>query len=1036
MKKITKIATLALSLGVSAVACLYNPVTLNGVQADSTHKVITIEEFQTEFSGYEEVTLPYGKSGSDNVVPKVYTQNNVEVQDTDATDEAFTFAPEYSVYKVVYSVGDISKTFMINVELANPELTLEENADIILPSTSVTNRQVVIPYPTVLDEDGEALKNAIGEAYSNYEIAAHTTVKVIAPNNSELTSVENDYGVMVDTTNVYASSGENKVYYKAFTPKMLGAYTVKYSFAISNTTTGELAKTINISKTFNTEREITYTLNSGMPTAVLGVEATLPKVTVTDKTNDISNVEAKVKVSVKYIKEDGSYSTPEVVNNYKFTPAVASDYIVTYEVEDYFGNKAATTSYVIRNVVDSKAPTSLLAVDAYTVEGVDTTTEEFKTARVSASYKIPSKIATGTTVTFPAIYAEDNVTALEDLTFSRTIKPKYSSTVSKTFANAFNETETYTFNSENGLPAGTYVVTYSVTDAAGKTTSTNFEISVKDAYADTVAPVISFTANLPKFVKVGEEVTFKKPTAKDYDDADKQVVGSARLNVRTYYFIGDSVPMSGEVVDYTKLTLIEGTSTNLTFKAPNVETNGTKIGVYCEVSDSNGNTSSQVKYMTVLNDQTVPTVDSVADLNASYNQYDNITIPTIVFNDQDSDTINSVVVEVYNRFGNKVAVTGMSSTLEGTKLTISGATFTATQSGEYNYIVTATDLGGNTVIVCDTITAAKVSVPVLKISKETATISLGETFDLDIYKVYDEGIVDDSVEVDVNVVGPSHALANLILTPNTVGEYRVTYTCEAYSISKELVITVTDSQGPVLNFEKGKPTLNIAAVGEVVLPEFTASDNSGEETTLEVTVKYNNEDVAVEKVLSGGYKFNAESTGTYTVVYKATDVNNNETTQSFSIVVGDKTGPVIDFGDININRPATKKLNDTLTLDLSKITISDNYDGEISTDKLTITLRDPDGNKVTGTNYSYELTKAGTYTLTYRVKDAAGNYNSEQSFDIEVKADEIEETSIDNNVGMVIAIIASLAVLAGVIVYFFKPEKASVSVKPSKKDDK
>lgn len=1029
MKKITKIATLALSLGVSAVACLYNPVTISGVQADSTHRVITIEEFETEFSGYEEVTLPYGKSGSDNVVPKVYTQNDVEVQDTNAQDEVFTFAPEYSVYKVVYSIGDISKTFMINVELAEPELTLEDNASVILPSTSVTNRQVVIPYPTVLDDNGDKLLNAVGEAYSDYEIASHTTIKVIAPNNTELTSVDGDAGSMVDTTDVYASAGENKVYYKAFTPKMLGEYTVKYSFAISNTTTGELSKTVNISKTFNTEREITYTLNSGMPTAVLGVEATLPKVTVADKTNDISNVEAKVKVSVKYIKEDGSYSTPEVVNGYKFTPKVASDYIVTYEVEDYFGNKAATTSYVIRNVVDSKAPTSLLAVDAYTVDGADTTSDEFKAARVSVSYKIPSKIATGTTVTFPAIYAEDNVTSLADMTFSRTIKPKYSSTVTKTFESAYNQTEDYKFET-----AGTYVVTYSATDAAGKTTSTNFEISVKDAYGDTVAPVITFNANLPKFVEVGGELTFKKPTAKDYNDADKQVVGDARLNVRTYYFVGDSVPMSGEVVDYTKLTEIEGTSANLTFTVPNVATNGSKLGIYCEVKDSSGNTASEVKYVTVLNDQTVPTVDSVGALNATYNQYDAITIPTIVFNDQDSDTINSVVVEVYNRFGNKVAVNGMSSELEGTKLTISGATFTATQSGEYNYVVTATDLGGNTVIVCDTINVTKVSVPVLKISKETATISLGETFDLDIYKVYDEGVVDDTVEVDVDVEGPSHALANLILTPNTVGEYVVTYSCPAYSISKELVITVTDSEGPVLNFEKGKPTLKVSAVGEVTLPEFTASDNSGENVTLEVTVKYNSEEVAVEKLTSGGYKFNAESTGTYTVVYKATDVNNNETTQSFSVVVGDKNGPVVDYGDISINRPATKKLNDTLTLDLSKISINDNYDGEIAIDKLSITLRDPDGNKVTGTNYSYELTKTGTYTLTYKVKDAAGNYTTE-SYDIEVKADEIEETNVDNNVGMVIAIIASLAVLAGVIVYFFKPEKSIVSVKPSKKNE-
>ena len=1020
MKKLTKIGTATFGLALGVTSLCAQPLSVSNVLADpATVDAYTLPAFVTEFSGYDLVKLPFATKGAEKISPKVYTQNGVEVEDSDLTDDQFTFAPTRSVYKVVYTLNGVDKAFTVNVNLVEPVLSIAEGE--IVPDYTVKDTAIALPYPTVLDADGEKLLNASGVAYTDEELKGKITITVTAPSGAVVTDTdaEGKVGTLVKdaTTGVYT-----------LTPKALGEYTVNYKFKSDNTLTGELTKTIKVSSTFKTERTIEYKLNSSIPTNVtLGVETTLPKVTVTDKTNDLTSVDAKVKITAKYIKADGTYSDAVEIKDYKFNPTEAGDYIISYEVEDYYGNKAQATNYVIRDVKDNKAPYNLTIVDAYDVTG-DVTTDEFKEARVNVDYKIPSKIAKGTKVTFPAVYAEDNVTGLKDLTFVRSVKVKYSSSsTSTTLSGNFNETAEYTF--EN---AGTYVVTYSVTDKAGKTTSKTYEIVVIEGYTDSVAPKISFSSTLAKYYVVGDKIKFNKPTAIDYNDAERTTIGDARLNVLTYWYQG---------ADVDNKTLLTAKNGVYEMTVPNVA-GGTEITILTETQDTFGNLATDTKKFTVIND-TTPSTISMPVISSSYNQGDVVAIPEITVEDVDGvDTIKNVSLEVYNKYGNKVTVQNVTTETVGSQIVIKDATFTASFSGEYRILCVVTDMGNNVSVATQTIEATKTSEPVLKLDKESIDASVGDTVDLNIFTVYDEGVVLDNPDVTISINGGVVAVDNTFTT-NTEGRYeaKFKYTYAGGVLTQVLVINVSDTEKPTLEFTNGTPKLAVAKTGKITLPSFDAKDKGGE-VTLSVSVTFKSSSSDDEELTvteeTDGYSFEAEEEGSYEVIYKAVDQAGNEATKTFTIVVGDKTGPVVEFNDNDAFIPSTKKLNDVFAFDLRNANVYDAIDENVTYKDVKVKLTGPDGKKVNDNDadeykYSFNLDQVGTYKITYSVSDSKGNLTT-VSRDIEVKTDTVEPTE-KSDVGMVFAIIASLAVLAGVIFYFFKPERSKIKDKKPKKTE-
>ena len=121
----------------------------------------------------------------------------------------------------------------------------------------------------------------------------------------------------------------------------------------------------------------------------------------------------------------------------------------------------------------------------------------------------------------------------------------------------------------------------------------------------------------------------------------------------------------------------------------------------------------------------------------------------------------------------------------------------------------------------------------------------------------------------------------------------------------------------------------------------TASDNYDGDITADVVV--------------GGDSVDTSTVGQYTVTYNVSDDAGNAATEVTRVVnVTDTTAPVITLvGDTQI----TVEVGSTYT-DLGA-TASDNYDGDITTDIVTLN--------------NVDTSVIGSYTVTYNVTDSSGN---------------------------------------------------------------
>ena len=178
--------------------------------------------------------------------------------------------------------------------------------------------------------------------------------------------------------------------------------------------------------------------------------------------------------------------------------------------------------------------------------------------------------------------------------------------------------------------------------------------------------------------------------------------------------------------------------------------------------------------------------------------------------------------------------------------------------------------------------------------------------------------------------------------------------------------------------------------------------------------------------------------GTYTIKYTATDAAGNTTTETRTLALGDCEKPTLEWANEKTDLPTTATVNQEFTLNLSKITLSDDTtEDQYLKENLAITLTDPSGNVVTnkgkdGVNAIWDIASTGKYTLKFVVKDKVGNANT-YSYQIDVPAEEAEEEKISPVVGTVLVVVA-VAVLAGVVVYFVVSSKKKSS--PAKKGAK
>lgn len=1024
---------------------------------------------------------------------------------TDAGTHYSLKAENVGTYKVLYSVSDSTlyknlKTQEFSVVVTGEKATLEfeENSKYMIPSVANAKEQIVLPIPSVKDSDGKDVSEAdvlnrlevvIKETHEGHEYSSATAgidgniIKKVGNHYAFTPSGDVDCSYIVTYTYTDAITGLKTIYspFEIKYEKEFNAEDIKFGYKFKSVDGGL----------------------SSVPTSLeLGTETILPIAEYYDENDSEFDLAGYTDVQViftpnnankeKYadlLEEGKDYVLVSTSNKFKaMYPSSEGTYTITYDISSFYtfaanSRKAeneekkpdAHLIYKITDAKDSTAPTTYVVND-YAEADIN---DDYEI--IDVSYLIPTKVKTGTTVNFPAIYAKDNVSSFEDMkdTFHRVIVPEKESNI--TLENQikageekykFNETASYTFET-----AGTYTIRYEATDKANKYnyTGTTFTIVVEDEFEDVAAPRITMLG-VPGSARVDETIEFKKPTAIDYKSNESTETEVVDSNLEMHYFYYQTSTISGldalkaeinkfragEASLLTKIEEKENDSTKLSFVAPS--TNVTVVCVAIDDSfylDSSKGISIETKNIKIIDAESDTVAPTISTIDATYKagldaielkQGKEITLPDFIASDAENTEYLEGEVKVVDRNGNIVSVTGASYIVDGEDYKISNATFNATKSGEYTIVYTLKDMGGNYVIksyIIDVETTAK---PRVEFDKNISEVEVGETVKLPdiITKQEGEVITPTKVEIkfDKNVKNYRFNKGTNEFTALEPGEFSYTvvvYSGSLQSAEYKQTFVAKDTIKPVITTDydlNSKKTFDLVKLesGEykaIDLPDFTAEDVLNGILESKLTVKSPKGNIVTSLTKDedrGVYTFVPTMDGTYTVTYSATDKANNTTELVYEIKVGDTTAPSFSFAEIEDfgKRADVKVGSNPLTIDLSKIKISDAGETETAEElkdqftnsglrRFTITVTGPDGSTISSnseTAYEYSFETAGTYTITYVARDKAGNEKIVKE-KVVAYADE-SKSVISTETLTIVLIVVALSILAGIVIYFVK----------------
>ena len=645
---------------------------------------------------------------------------------------------------------------------------------------------------------------------------------------------------------------------------------------------------------------------------------------------------------------------------------------------------------------------------------------------------------------------------------------------------------------------GKYTVRYRVTDKANKQKDISYTIVVTDNLEDIKSPVITLPS-IVQNIKSGDELTFAEPTVVDYKtDSSSTEVIDERVSKNVYYYYTNSIenmPTDFSTVDKTELKADKETS-KYTLK---VETNQSYLIVVFRAEDdakysvgaTDNNVSWEYKAVRVfgVEDGEIPQLVATdleaiaAELNG-HGQGEKLTLGSFTFQDEDDNSVNTseyltASVKVLDKNGNSVNVTGVKFNYDNSKFTISNGKFVTTVAGRYQVVISVTDLGGNTLVNSLEFEVEDTKAPVVEVEHVEETMELGKTYVLPTPVIVDDGEKVDNKATTLVEFGndnPRYEFRQRTMEfkPLEKGTYTFRFlgkdAAENAAYSDWYTVTVSDTIQPeiVLNETDEYIMPEIAPYKEnnevvnVNLPLFTVVDEYNSEIEMSgVTVSKSGDDVPVYKknddptddeTYEGKdepnathYEFTPTGNGIYTVTYKAVDLAGNSSTKTFEIKVGDVTAPTITVDSKNI--PGSYKIGETMSIDLTKLSTVDDVDGTtqgkdaLEDNKLTVTLTKPDGTTVTATVeddkdiWTYEFETAGSYTLKYSATDKAGNTGDDVVYNFEVKSTS-NKASISEKAWGVVLIVVSVALLAGVVVYFIKTKDTPDALDKKNKESK
>lgn len=838
-----------------------------------------------------------------------------------------------------------------------------------------------------------------------------------------------------------------------FKPDKTGEYIFTYTYTLAGgTVAAQKQFSLNVNTTYKNDYTLNYSFNSTKPTtAVLGVETKLPTVSGTNK-------ETGEKVDVYYTISitKGGVDKSSMLKDGVFTPTEKGDYVVKYTIKNVFGTEAESFSFTIKDVKDTKDP----VVYYGKLEG-----EKI----VDQSHTVPSKFGLENIV-LPAIYATDN--SGETITYKREIyriktytldqgtigsedskKPLILNYNENTFADKANISNYVIFNyydnnlnvdgKEEAFKSGIYTISYTAVDSSKNDTTKSYTMELVDAYTPST-PEIDFGTVLPKQVKLGEEISFEKPTATDSNDD--------RMVVRTFF------KQAGETE--TELTELEaGKYTIKTTKAGSLE-------IKVETKNDDGAIGTMTKTIEVVDitDTTLPslvgTPEDYDDMNDINDQFSEITLPTMTFTDDKVDYL-SVVIKVYDKDGKSVAVSGKKLEKVTGGLKVSGAKFKASKSGNYRVSYVVTDIAGNTFLYTFKTNEVRATVaptivkPIFDDSVQT--LELGESLTLPIPSIKNgDGEEVNDPDYTVEVVSAEGEYEPIILgkfRPLTTGKFVIQYTVRDGSLETKsalYTIDVMNTLAPTIanefkEFEKLEknasmsiPRVNVSTNGvndvDWSKSKIEVLYNGSVYKTLELDKTYDTQDAENE-----AYNYTFRRDGTYTIKYTVVDTVGNTATKSFAVKVGDTEKPTLEL-DSSIDF-SDRKTGSILVIDPAKITVKDNVDTGINLfDDLKIVVKNTTtgeeiSNKFTNSTrvegYEYNLSEVGTYQVTFTLTDEAGNVTTLVK-EFAVTAEGADKEFPTEVLGIILLVLAIL-ILGGVVAYFIITRKKVKSPEQIKK---
>lgn len=483
------------------------------------------------------------------------------------------------------------------------------------------------------------------------------------------------------------------------------------------------------------------------------------------------------------------------------------------------------------------------------------------------------------------------------------------------------------------------------------------------------------------------------------------------------------------------------------------------------------------EYGFAVKDSTVVTIEGGVK-QSPFSQGDGIIkLPEVKFKDKDDNLSVSVVIK--NAYGNTITPVSNARVSRSEKdeegnytYTVDSASFKLSNYGIYTVTYTAKDVGGNITTQTFGIRVNDKTKPTIVVDDEDKfdeAIEVGEKFVVPTAKLIKNGSEIDAQSITWDIVDTStteYDEDSTGFTPWVEGTFKIVYhAVDINGNTAELdldsyILSAKDTTAPVLKLNDvfvgtlaWNPDVEGGKEQTISIPNANANDTyKYGEASVQISISGPNsstptiiyeKDAEGNEVYSNTLKFKAESQGTYTIKYTATDKAGNTTTETKELRLGDCEAPELTWDNEEEDIPTTATLNDKLTIDLGKITLTDNEtDATYLSDKLTVSLIDPNGSTVSGgtsnsrTNPYWNITSTGTYTLKFVVKDEAGNSET-YSYKVEVPTEDVEDETISPVVGTILVVVA-VVVLAGVVVYFVvsSKKKTPASRKNSKKASK